>query len=217
MKLLVVGPNGLDSVPVRITPGDGKTFRRYLADYDRLMASRPLKAQIPCDFEITPSDLGGATMKSNLPGDDDRAILLHRMRPFILDREPASFARVASLLSRRIPQPVVLELLSLQRRLWDGRSFASQGLIKVNGRKINPTRYVSTWLNAEEYHRDPEKAASFESLRRSAAFPLFEWIAMSLVTDKLRAISNVAALVGVLLRESPELRFGQHRLLLGDG
>lgn len=217
MRLIVEGPQGDAIIPLDIEPGDERVLRRYLADYDRLRACRPLASPIPCEVSITPSDDGGATMTANLPSDDDRAILLHRLRPFILEREPASFARVSSLLARRISEPAVRALLSEQRRLWEGRAFASQGLIKLNGRKVDPKRYFSAWLNAEEYHRDVKKALSFASLRQSATFPLFEWVAVNVLLDKVRAVSNVAAVIGVILRESPEFRFGYHRLQVGDG
>jgi hypothetical protein len=46
---------------------------------------------------------------------------------------------------------------------------------------------------------------------------LFEWVAVNVLLDKVRAVSNVAAVIGVILRESPEFRFGYHRLQAGDG
>jgi hypothetical protein len=216
MRLTIEGPGGLTSVSLAINPAEEMTLRRYLADYDRLRASSPLASQLPCEVSITPSDDGGATVTAKLPTEDDRAILLHRMRPFILEKEPASFPRVSSLLARRVSQPVIRKLLSDQRLLWDGRAFASQGLIRLNGRKINPGRYFSAWLNAEEYHRDPEKNLSFTSLRRSATFPLFEWVVVNVLLDKVRAVSNVAALIGVILGESPQFQVAGHRLRLGD-
>lgn len=218
MRLVVESPaHEPHSVPIAIGPADQATLRRYLAECGRLMACHPLQSEIPCEVSIGSSPEGGLKVKSNLPSEDDRAILLHRLRPFMLQKEPASFTRVAAILHRRVSQPVVRELLALQRRLWSGRAFAAQSPIKVNGRRLNGERFLTAWLNGDEYHRDTAKATAFESVRRSAFFPLFDWILVNLLTDRLRAISNLAALVALVLGESPELHFREHRLLRGDG
>jgi hypothetical protein len=217
MKLVVESPmHERDSVPVAIRPGEEAALRHYLAEYDRLMSCRPLQKEIPCGVSFTTSPESGVAIESNLPGADDRAILLHRLRPFVLESEPASFARVASILGRRISQPVVRELIRMQRRFWSGQAFTAQSPIKINGRRLNGERFLTAWLNGEEYHRDSAKATAFESLRGSPFFPLFDWILVNLLTDKLRAITNLAALTGVVLGVSSELQFRGHRLVRGD-
>lgn len=218
MKLVVESPAGKpESVSIAINPEECGTLRLYLAEYERLMACRPMQAEIPCEISFSTSEGGGLTIESEVPSEDDRAVLFHRLRPFILAEEPASFERVAGLLGRQISQPVVRNLLALQHQLWRGQAFASQGLIKVNGRRLNGERLFMTWLNGVEYHRDLEKMASVESTQRLHFFRFFDWVLVNLLTDKLRAISNLAALVALVLGDSSELGFRDHRLVRSDG
>jgi hypothetical protein len=46
---------------------------------------------------------------------------------------------------------------------------------------------------------------------------VFDWILVNLLLDRLRAISNIAALVGLVLGDCPEILFSRHRLVRGDG
>jgi hypothetical protein len=218
MKLVLETPDRERlNVPVALLPAEEASLRLYLVEYDRLMSSKPMQNEIQCGVSFSTSAEGGFTIESNLPSSDDRAILLHRLRPFMLEGEPTNFMRIVRILGHRIPQPVVRELLRMQRGLWTGKTFTAQHPIKVNGRRINGERFLTNWLNGEEYHRDGAKAAAFGSLRRSRFFPLFEWILVNLLTDRLRAIRNVAALTGLLLGESPQLQFSGHTLVHGDG
>jgi hypothetical protein len=177
------------------------------------MSCQPLQKEIPCGVSLSTCAESGFAIESDLPNADDRAILLHRLRPFVLKSEPASFARVTGVLGRRISQPVVRDIIRMQRQFWSGQAFIEESPIKVNGRRLNGESFLMAWLNGEEYHRDRTQAAAFESLRGSPFFHLFDWVLVSLLTDKLRAITNLAALTGLVLGESPELRFGEYRLV----
>jgi hypothetical protein len=65
MNLVVESPAGPpESVSIDINPEECKTLRLYLAEYERLMACRPMQAEIPCEISIGPSEGGGLTIES---------------------------------------------------------------------------------------------------------------------------------------------------------
>lgn len=64
---------------------------------------------------------------------------------------------------------------------------------------LNSEATIWKWLNAYEYHQDPEKRAHLESLHHvlplESSIPIF----LSLLGDKVQAILQLAALVAVVV------------------
>jgi len=50
-----------------------------------------------------------------LPSEDDTAAFLHRMRRFVLQREPTFFNKICNIISRRVDLPMCTEALDKQK------------------------------------------------------------------------------------------------------
>lgn len=182
-------------------------LRAYLVEYNRLSNSRPLQQRLPCEMTIRFTKESGVSVKGDFPPDDDFAVLLHRMRPFILQEEPISFINSTAILGKRLPHPVFREYLKEQHRFWDGRMFTNSFPIIINGTRLNPEKILNDWLNAYEYHRDDDRAGNFQELRQRLLPGLMETIITSHTLNKLRAVRNTAFLLGLLLGEINQLEF----------
>ena len=165
---------------------------------------------IPCHISLSSQIGEELRVQVDIPDNDDLSILLHRLRPFILDDEPASFVKVASIIGRRVSTPYVRQLLREQRALYDGRRFLRTIQIASNETILNSDRVLRGWLNSHEYHRDPDKREAIDELFAATPGKLLQGILVNMLVEKVRAIHNVAALVALLLGRQPKLTFTTH-------
>jgi hypothetical protein len=106
---------------------------------------------------------------------------------------------VSGLLGKVFKYDYVRQLLKRQRRLFDGRNNQQLARVEANGTIINSEETLTAWLNAYEYHRDPEKRAHINSLHRLVPLEHSIPIFVSLLGDKVQAILQLAGLIAVIL------------------
>ncbi len=185
---------------------DGATLRTYLEQCAAITASPTLSSEMPCTINVS-FDEEGAFITTRLPDADAVGVLLHRMRPFILENEPASFLTVAAVIGREIELQAVRDLLAKLRRDYDGRTFRNTVQISVNDTMLNIDRVVRDWLNSHEYHRDPDKREAVQELLDAFPGDLARSIFVSMLVSKMRACMNLAKLCRLLLGEQGQLKF----------
>lgn len=209
---LILKADGLEDTEIRgeLSDDEHAVLSAYLQQYEELVNSKPLQEGIPCHIEIKAAD-GKLNVTTQLPTNDDLAILLHRLRPFILEEEPASFPKVAAILKRHGASPHVRHLLRKQRRLYDGSDMQQQMTIRLNDIVLNSERVLRDWLNSTEYHRDLDKRRAVEHLLQGMPGDLLRGILVSLLVDKVKAIQGVASLAALMLGNIPELDFESTR------
>lgn len=184
-------------------------IKAYREEYRRLCNSSISKKELPCGLSIKSGE--AVTSTANLPSEDDLAILLHRLRPFILHKEPASFNRTVAVFGRHLRHPTVRAFLRELWREWKGERFFDE-IALLQSTPIDGEKLLLDWLNAKEYHRDPAKAESVANLRATMSEPLVDFIIVSLALDKLRAVRKAAAVTRLILGELPALRMDGGRL-----
>jgi len=182
-------------------------LQQYLEQYDILTKSKLLREGFTCNISVKAAKGSDMEVKASLPDNDTLSILLHRLRPFILKGEPASFVKVCSVIGKRIDNPSLRQLISEQRNLYNGHT--SQRLMKVtlNDQVINSEKMLYDWLNSHEYHRDLDKQEVIDKLFGHTPSDLMRGILMSMLVDKFQAIQNIAAFVAVIFGKSKSLEF----------
>lgn len=180
---------------------------KYLKQYEQLDESKPLREGFPSKFSMHYDRQTGLKVTTSLPDSDTVSILLHRLRPFILNNEPASFLKICSLIGRRIEDEYIRGLLRKERERYNGRDL--QRLIKIglNDTTLNTEKILYDWLNAHEYHRDPDKQQAVDELFQMLPGDLFRGILISMLVEKVYAIIHVAYLIAVLLGKTQQLKF----------
>lgn len=141
----------------------------------------------------------GFTVETELPPEDDLLALLHRLRPFILKQEFASFEKVASLLRKKFNHNDFQPFLKYYRHLYQGKQIESVMTIRSNDLIVNSEKTMMDWLNAYEYHRDQDKKLKlkpiFEMFTHDGARAIF----VMFVVDKIKAILGISDLVKLAL------------------
>jgi hypothetical protein len=169
-----------------------------------------MQTGFPCNVSMSWTKETGMKVQAELPDRDTLSILLHRMRPFILQDEPASFAKVTAILGKNLDSPYLRRLLREQRELYDGRKSQQLMQISTGDLLINSERVLSDWLNSHEYHRDPDKRKAIDDLFALLPGDLMQAILVSLVVDKIQAVKNIAAIVAFVLGKNDTLKFTIH-------
>jgi hypothetical protein len=211
LQISVDGDGGVSlDMPATLEDEEVALLDLYLENLERLMALKVAREGVPCSFEINVRDSRVHSIRSEIPPDDEVATLLHRLRPFILANEAASYVNVTALLARRFNYSYLRQVLKQQRRLFDGRN--NQDLMKItsNGTVINSEQTLFDWLNGYEYHGDRKKRDKIESLHRLMPLEHSIPILMGLLGDKVQAIRQLAGLIAVILGREQSLRIVRH-------
>lgn len=178
----------------------------FLEAYNRLSNSKVEKS-IPFKLELRNKTGQPTHVTTEIPDQDTIGILLHRLRPFILTREPGSFVKVMAIIGRQITQYDVRNLLKNIRMLYDGRIAQSQLRIKSRGTIVNSENTLQKWLNSHEYHGDRAKRKEIDELLGGPFGELTQLLWIWLLSDKLLAIHNVAGLIELVMGFVDEYHF----------
>jgi len=167
----------------------GRFVQRLVAEPQRLVASLDT-----LQFETTAID------------DDDFAAFLHRYRPLVLQKEPWSFRRVRTLLGAKFAPTPVATMLREWDREFDGDASCAPMTIAVDGRRIDSHEFLTTWLNAYEYHRDEEKRGELDGLRARVPAEAIQAAIVFRISQQLQVLGRLADLSTVLLEDGGAAR-----------
>jgi hypothetical protein len=199
---------GAESTVVANFGADERTvLGQFREEYQRLRDSAVLQKELPCSWSYSADEAAEPSFKAILPSEDDMAVLLHRLRPFVLQKEPASFDRVTSLLRRSMSWQELRPLFKFLRELWEGRYLANELPVFASARQLDMTELFTNWINAEEYHRDRERRLALAALHANVQPDLLNFLISSVALDKLRAVRHVAKLVRLVLGEFRKIEF----------
>jgi len=193
-----------------ITDGDWEKLLRFKEYAEQLLELRAIKdgMQVKCNFKTDAK--GGIDTTCEFPPDDDIAAFLHRMRPFILQKEPTSFFKVSRILHDYFDHPLIRKIIKKNSDLFSGKDFQSQIQIKINDVLINSDTILTKWLNAFEYHRDTEKQRELEELHKLIPLEYSKAIFISMIIDKAKAVLEINRMIkGLEHRSGIEMK---HRI-----
>lgn len=209
IKLLERGTAREFTVTGEIRSNDWEKLIGYADEVVRLEASRALSKDLHTQvkFKVTPGtkrlQFSGST-----PPDDDVIVILHRLRPFILQKEPANFYQMTNILSRYLNNPKARETIQYLKDVFSGKDFQRHIRLQIDWKSpsmrtvVNSEATLQTWLNAVEYHRDVEKRQQIEELRKVIPDPALYALFVSMLLDKIKAIINVAVVIRTIERNN---------------
>ena len=202
-KITKLGSGEKVPVAAEFSDEEVECLRSYCQYVDELTAVKLVQDGIPCSVNLAYKQGEGTTLTSELPADEDVIVLLHRLRPLILNDEHSSFNRITGILGRRIDEPLVRQALKLQHEIYDGRAMQRQIIVssRAEGGEIiiNSERALFAWLNAYEYHRDQDKKREIDCYHQLLPLDHSKAFFLMLLSNKIRAIAAIAGLAGVVL------------------
>ena len=142
----------------------------------------------------------GISATGRVPDLRDVYTLLHRLRPFVLQREPFEFNRAVNILKSALRHPLVERALRRYQEHFSFKEFQRQVRMTVNEVMVNSEELLQDWLNAHEYHRDRGKqerlAGLGEVLPPEMLHPLF----VSMMITKADCVLAFSGLIDAIER-----------------
>lgn len=128
-------------------------------------------------------------VKSELLDNNNISILLHKMRPFILQKESTFLPKVCKILSREIKDE-------------HSRKFIKQAIkvyITEQNKTINSDEVFKLWINSSEYHYDEEKIFEIDRLLEFIPQNLFIYLMHEVIIRKTNSIIKILEIVDAIL------------------
>lgn len=189
----------VDRTCVVIPDEDWGTLIAYSNGVVEIEKSASLQSGIRSTFAIRGNLMTGISTEGSLPSNDTIAALLHRVRPFVLQKEPASFFKVRNILAKHVDNVGFRLLLDQTRDLFSGKDFQNQLRITTTTLSftdvLNSEESFQTWVNGFEYHQDREKQLHLQQLCGVLPFDAARMIFVSMLIDKLKAILELATII----------------------
>jgi hypothetical protein len=201
-----------ESIPLIFSEDEYNRLSDFHEKVIRLFDLELFRREIPCNMQISWSKDGEGRFQYERPKDDDVCSLLHRLRPFILQGESAYFYNISNLLSKNMQSSQVRSVIKEANDIWSGVALSSMMQVTMsmleNGatieQKILSDEFLDIWLNAYEYHTDSEKKKYMDALHKYFPAEVTKVLLVSLLIEKVKAISRLNEFVGLILGDQPE-------------
>lgn len=204
--LRVEFPDGRPPVELRfeVHENDVHILRGFAADASQLFQSISRMGDVRFALEVMVDNVTGTiNAKVAEPSDDQRAVLLHRLRPLILTKEPWSFDRTCGALSRATNHPFMRERLRIIRDVYSGKNLREQVVVSKGGLVLNSDVAFDRWLNGFEYHRDVAGRAELQAADDVLSFEATRSVILDLLLEKVNAIQLLYRLTATILSRAP--------------
>ncbi|MGE3521603.1 MAG: hypothetical protein AB7I96_01965 [Candidatus Dadabacteria bacterium] len=130
------------------TDDEWEVLENFMKEARKLFDSEIFPSKLKVNIGINWDEKVGFTDNSSLPSDDAISILLHKIRPFILQKENTYIPKVCNTLRKRISNSRVVEWINEDRDQFLGKHFESHMRI-VYGNRTDPN-IKRTQINSEE-------------------------------------------------------------------
>jgi len=173
-------------------------LQRFLTSSFRLAECGFAESHRQLSFGIKTSAGQPVVHTATLPPERDVAEFLHRMRPFVLDREQTNFFKIRKILARRLTLPEVRTHLDRLRDLYSGKEIPFA--LHVNERVLTSDEGLDLWLNAFEYHQDSQKQTELEAMYRVFPEPSAKAVFLYTMLQRASAVGKLGAFIDGLAK-----------------
>ena len=175
----------------------------YLSDARRLERSLLANGGFPVSFHLSAKVGEQVTTSSVEPTDDQRAIFLHRLRPFQLQKEPYQFGSIKNIVARAtISSQFMQSYLDRASDMFTGKAMQEQMRVSLGDTIVNSETAMTAWLYAGEYHRDKTKMMAFLKGRPLPPENIMRPLLMLLLRSKMDAILALGNIIHRFLSSS---------------
>jgi hypothetical protein len=191
-----------DQVSGEFPDEEWQPLEKFLECSYRLAKCRIAETQKDLKLHISGKVGEPTVFTAQLPPEDDIAVFLHRMRPFILDEEPTSFLKVRNILKRRLALPAARKYLDHLKDLYSGKDFPMTIEVGTESGTLSLTsdEAIRKWLNASEYHQDSDKQAELQAMYRIFPKESAQVLFLSALLGRAAAIGRMGALIDNLAK-----------------
>ncbi|OAD20873.1 hypothetical protein THIOM_003400 [Candidatus Thiomargarita nelsonii] len=203
VKLKLTSKNDKEEhvVEASFSETDLEVFRQFTENVEQLYHTRLVSNGLPSLKRLSWNDESGITVETNDIEMEDVYAFLHKLRPHILQKEPASFERTCSIIGKRFHSPEMRQHLKYVRNLYNKGEYSKYFQLSVGNLPLFSDEALSHWLNGIEYHQDSEKRKSVKEIEETISDKSARAIFLVQLTQKANAIFLLYALVQLLITD----------------
>ena len=138
--------------------------------------------------------------------ENDLSAILHKMRPFILNKEKTNFYKVANIIKRKIKSEYIHHLVETIKSRFSGKELSDMmQAFFLRGQEnmlINSENIFMKWLNAYEYHRDDKKRELLEEIDKVVPKTFSRSLFESSLIDRSKAVIELGTIISSLEERS---------------
>jgi hypothetical protein len=200
------GSHAPETVAFRFADESVELLHGYLIDVQRLERSLLANGGFPVSLHLSATVGDEVTVTSVEPTDDQRAIFLHRLRPFQLQNEPFHFGTIKNIVAQAtLSSPFMQSYLDRTKDMFFGKAMQEQIRVSLGETAVNSETAMTAWLYAGEYHRDRTKLLTFLDGRSLPPENILRPLLMLLLRTKIDAVLALGNIVHRLLSSSNAL------------
>ncbi len=177
------------------TADEWQTLTMFVEQCRELEATTLAQMGLPLNLQMNFDVKTGLDARTELPHDDLIAALLMKLRPLILEQEPASFVKVVSMLGRRIGFAPLHKAVKEERERFFGKGVEAVFKFSIDESLVNSEKLLKTYLNGFHYHRDLEKRAKIRELHQLIPLEYSLGLFLILLGEKGGAALRVAEFI----------------------
>ena len=192
---------------VELDENEHKIFVEFHEEVNRMISLETFKKHLGVTWQCA-AEIGQEVKNEiDFPSQEDLIIILHTIRPFILQDERLYLVKIINILTKNIQNINIRNMINLNRDLFNGKN--SQKIVKVtaNDILINSEAFLMKYLNAYEYHRDKDKQEFFQELYRYFPEEVGRFFVVSLIIDKVQAIENINKVICLIIGDIACIEF----------
>jgi hypothetical protein len=171
---------------------------RFLAYSYRLAECRMAESQAQLKFGVKAEIGQPTTFEVVLPPEDDIAAFLHRMRPFVLEKEATYFPKVRNIVARYLTLPSVRQHLDLLKDRYAGKALGFT--ITFGSLSLTGGEAIDKWLNAFEYHQDEDKQTQLRAMYATFPEPAARALFLTAMLARASAVGKLGALIDAITK-----------------
>lgn len=208
LRFRVIEPpdeNGVVFELPTFSPEAKTVFAEFIRLQDALLQLSVVKQWEQFKPSIHIPKQGMITNSGSLPSDEQFAALLHRMRPFYLNKEPTNFNTVTNSISQHVLQPAFVGFFRDLKQKYRGQPLRELFQVMGAGRLLNSEGFLDDYLNGIEYHRDKNRQEEIQKVAQFFTIEAQRVFVVLLLMMRVCAISELAAFLALCLqRENGE-------------
>jgi hypothetical protein len=204
---IAAGRHAPETVSFSFTDEQVDLLRGYLSEAERLEKSVLANGGFAVSFHLSATAGEPVKISGVEPTDDQRAIFLHRLRPFQLQNEPYQFGKIKNVVAQgTASSPFMQSYLDRTKDVFTGTAMQDQMRVSIGDAILNSETALTAWLYAGEYHRDETKMIAFLKGKQPPPDNIARPIFMMLLRSKIDAVLALGNIVHRILSSSGVLR-----------
>lgn len=200
-RLTIQFGDGRETVALRFqVSAEGEAvLRQYVEQTDDVLKAIQRVGGLPVELNISFQQGEGLRFNTVEPTEDQRAVILHKLRPMLLKKEPASFDRACAVVSRSTDHEFMSAHLRRLRDVYNGTDLRSTVIISRGETVLNSEAAFEHWLNGFEYHRDADRAAVITDADALLPLEAIRPLYLTMLQEKLKAMTLLANIASKML------------------